>query len=447
MKHNINIVGNNRAFKYIVEYNKGDIVSNDYDIKWYKNDNIIHLHTNEIKYQRDVNDWYHVDVIQNDKDHPEYKYTNEHTPSNNVVLTKVRIYLPIHSLSTYVRDVKYMLTLNTWIGRYKIDLGSFLFKPTDAAAIPTGTVSVGNIEYYEFIEFTIIDPYYLIYGANWDDFRKTVCNEKHYSNSVGSSLHASLHIVSEYDDRYLFNMDYVSGSTSFVVANESDGDYLNVKLKINKDPLGFVFETYINKEYNDLLDYLGETYGMVGIGADSINANDINYQLVLRNSDSIIIGPTFNIGNTLGMPGKISKLIKWSDIPGENSDDATKLFKLFFKNWNAYTEGWSIIGSLIITKDDYEVLSFVTNQIPVTQDIFAIYTDIECTYIDPTTINRINYEVVNKNKTIEYELNHPIIKSNEYSSDDEKIILRHNNNRTLKSYKTVMQQVICNKYN
>lgn len=445
MKHNINIVGNNRSFNYIVEYDKGNIVSNNYDIKWYKDDNIIHLHTNEVKYQRNVNDWYHVDDIQNDKDHPEYKYINDHTPSNDVVLTKVRVFLPIHSLSTYVRGVKYMLTLNTWIGQYKIDFGSFLFKPTDAAAIPTGTVRVGNIEYYEFVEFTVIDPYYLIYGTNWDGFRKTVCNEKHYSNSVGSSLHASLHVVNEYDNRYLFNMDYVSGSTSFVVANANDGDYLSVKLKINKNPLGFTFETNINKEYDDLLDYLGETYGIAGVGANSITANDINYQIVLRNSDSIVVGPTFNIGNTLGVPGKISKLVEWSDFPSEDDDDANKLFKLFFKNWNAYTEGWSIVGSLIITKDDYEIMSFVTNSIPVTQDIFALYSCDDCIHINTDIINVENYEIINKNKIIENEIDIPIIKSNEYSNNIEKIILRHNSNKTLKSYKTVKQQVMCNK--
>ena len=123
MKHNVNIVGNNRTFKYVAEYNKGTTGVNDYDIKWYKEDRTIHLHTEETQYRRNKNDWYSIDFNDNEL------YKTNYIPTNDIILTKVRVYLPIHSVSTYIRGVKYMLTLNTWFGNYKIDLGSYLFRP------------------------------------------------------------------------------------------------------------------------------------------------------------------------------------------------------------------------------------------------------------------------------------------------------------------------------
>ena len=85
--------------------------------------------------------------------------------------------------------------------------------------------------------------------------------------------------------------------------------------------------------------------------------------------------------------------------------------------------------------------------IPVTQDVFAMYSSNSVEHIDTNNINIPNYEVVHKNKIIEFEIDHPILKADLTSSDAEKIIFRHNSQRTLKSYKTVLQQVICNKYN
>lgn len=348
MKQNINISGNNQIFTYIVEYNKGinaPIMHNTY---WHK-DTSIKLFDNSIKYYRNQNEWYLIDSL----DKQQSNLPNELNMSN------IRVYIPTHSISTYIKGIKYALTINTWINGINIQLGSFIFSPNDTYAISNGSIKNGNNEYFECIDFNIIDPYYLIYSDNWLNFRKNVCNERPNLNNTCSSLYVSLYVVDEYENRYMKNNDYICGGTSFDISDKND-DYLSLNLKINKEPyLGLSLDVLFNKEYDDLQNYLYETYCI------NASASDIKFEFVIKNKNCIKPGPqfTYTLTNTYGIS---TQKFKWSDIIKNTNINE------FFSNWNNFEEGWNIVSSLTIYNDNLEIFSIVSNEIPITQDVFSI---------------------------------------------------------------------------
>ena len=197
MKNNINIIGNDQLFTYIIEYNSNkNYYTDSSDIKWSKctkTKKCIHLFEGDVKYFRHENNWYESDIL---------KLNNQYIPEDSINTGKIKIYIPNHNVSTYEGGIKYAVTANTWINGYKIDLGSFIFKPTDTIASNIGTLKYGNNEYLEYIEFDIIDPFYLVYSDKWIDFRKNVCKEPLNINSTGSLLCISLYVINNQDNNY-----------------------------------------------------------------------------------------------------------------------------------------------------------------------------------------------------------------------------------------------------
>lgn len=395
MKNCINILGNNQSFKYLIEYSKNTVSSSDHnmtngdDILWSINNNTVKLFEGDIEYYRDINDWYKVDRSS---------MVNTYIP-NMVNTSNIKIYIPAHAISTYIKSIKYAVTAVTWINGIKIDLGSFIFKPTDTYAIPTGPIKDGNNEFYECIDFDIIDPFYLMYADDWIQFRNKVCNEPLGINNTGSSLQISLFVIDEYEDRYLIKDGVIGGITSFIIAD--DNDFMSLKLSVSNDPLSICFDTVINKEYNWLLTYLNETYGI------STSHNNIKYDIVIKNKDSIIIGPTIPYASNETF-GHISQSILWSDI---NNDDGVKVF---FSNWNNFETGWNLVASLSIMdnnindNDAIEVFTIVSNELPITQELFSIFTNGGTEkIIELTDMNVIQYNVVNKIENNIVQLDRP----------------------------------------
>ena len=407
MRNCINIKGNGQTFPYIVEYNKnartieGDNITNGHDIKWYRENDIIRFFDNNIQYYRDKNDWYNKSKlnISETRNIPEIVRTSN-----------IKIYIPSHSVSTYIKNIKYVLTLNTWINEIKIDLGSFIFKPTDTIAIPEGSIKVGNNEYYEYINFNIIDPFYLIYSDDWKDFREKECKEIPKTNSNSSILYASLYIVNEYEDSYIMYNDYIGSYTNFNISNNDD--YLDLRLSTSIDPLGFVFDIHMNEVYNSFINYLSETYNIA-----VSSSNNITFDLVIKNKNNIIIDPcvvrTFNANETFG---KVSQTLTLNNI--QNT-----LIAQFLSDWSNFEEGWSLVGSLTIYDNNYyenghdrlvvnenknEIISFVSNEIPITQELFSLYTNGGSEkIIDIEDMNVTTYNVVNKIENNIYQIERP----------------------------------------
>lgn len=383
MRNCINIKANNTPFKYLLEYSKSNsentIGNNDVICCRTKSD--IKLLQSDIKYYRNKNDWYSIsnlsDIANIDSDIPE-----------NIKLTNIKVYIPTYSVSTYLRNIKYALTLNTWINGVKIDLGSYIFNPIDVYAIQSGCIKDGNNEFYEYIEFDIIDPFYLIYSDEWDNFRKNVCKEEIGTNNSISTINASLYIVEEYNDSYIVKEGLTGGYTNFLISDDTS-DNLELKLSISQDPLGFNFDIFMNEVYNDLHEYLYETYNL-----ESFN---IHLELVIKDKENIIVDPSmlipFSISNS--EYGKVTQQLLWKNLKNTN------LIKSFFNDWNNFSEGWNLVGSLVVTtfvdNEDIEVLSLVSNEIPINQEIFSIFTaGGSKKIIDLSDMNITTYNVVNK---------------------------------------------------
>ena len=394
MRNSINIKGNDQIFTYVIEYIKGDPYTDSQDIHWSNcevNKDTIHLFEGGIKYFRHKNDWYKSDSIQ--KNH-------QYIPNESINTSKIRVYLPNHSISAYKRGVKYAINVNTWINGYKIDLGSFIFKPTDTIAVNSGTIKYGNNEYHEYVEFDIIDPFYITYSDSWIQFRNKVCKEPLNINSTGSLLCISLYVIDSYDDRYIISSTYSGGMTNFNISK--DNDYLKLNLSTSLDPLGLKCDIEMNSVYNWLLDYLKETYDII------TTHKNIKYELVIKNKESVIIGPTFDYSG-IETYGKSTQNILLDSIIND------KNMSTFLSTWDAYEDGWNFVMSLNII-DDYgdDIFNIVSNEVPITQEIFSkfIYGGAEKIIdIDNMNIEDFKsfrtYNVVNKIENKIFQIERP----------------------------------------
>ena len=417
MRNCINIKGNGQIFPYIVEYSKdaktnnGDNITNGGDIRWSKENNLIRLYEHNIAYYKDNSNWYHKDRLNIN--------CNENIPEN-VPCSNIKVYIPAHSISTYIKNIKYVLNLNTWVNGIKIDFGSFIFNSVDTIAIPSEMIKKGNNEYYEYISFDIIDPFYLIYSDNWKDFREKNCYEIPGTNNTGSSLYASLFVIEEYEDSFILNNEYIGGYTSFNISSNDDYLVLNISPKL--DPFGFLYTVKMNSEYNSLLEYLYETYNI----KDKLENNsklDIELDLVIKNKDSIIadsstVQPVILKPYSYNIPiekitakedfGIVTQEFKWNKLNEHN------IIKSFFKNWDNFEEGWNLVGSITFyennenAEEKIELFSIVSNEIPITQEIFSQYINGGCEKIIKLEDMDIHtYNVVNKIENKIYQIERP----------------------------------------
>ena len=212
MKNCINILSNEQSFPYIIEYSKGAVSTDGHnmtdgdDILWHKENNIVRMFEEHTKYYRNKNDWYSASSLYENM-------VNTYIPAY-VRTSNIKVYVPTHAVSTYIKHIKYAITINTWINGVKIDLGTFMFKPADTYAIPGGVIKRGNNEYYECIDFDIIDPFYLMYSDDWAEFRRLVCGEPTLLNNTGSTLYVSLFVVDEYENRHVSTMPTASSTAT-----------------------------------------------------------------------------------------------------------------------------------------------------------------------------------------------------------------------------------------
>lgn len=389
MRQYINITANEQVFPYLIEFSKGserqDVGDNDtqYYVKHYKSNNTIKLFESDVEYYRNNNEWYNVNNIVG--------LSNEYIPIS-INTTKVKVYIPAHSISTYEKNVKYAVSMVTWINDFKIDLGSFIFNPCDALAIPSGPIKNGNNEYHEYVEFDIIDPFYLIYSDEWKNFRHIICGEPENINSIGPSLQLSLHVVQKTDSNdYTINGKCVGGYTNFVIA--SDNDYASLSISISNEPFGINFKLMFNEDYDWFLTYLRETYNIVA------SHRDIMYELILKSKNEAILGPHMTYTENVRYSQdryEVNQIMEY-DRHIKSAKDERQGINEFFKSWDAFEEGWSFVGSLVVLRDDIEIFNLVSNEIPVTQEIFSMfYADGTEKIIDINDMNITKYNVVNK---------------------------------------------------
>lgn len=374
MKNTINISYANQSFPYIVEYVMDGVSMNSHNIKWNSDmhENSIKLFDDYIFHYKHGNEWYNTNTED---------YSNEHIP-NDVNLLKLRVYIPAHSIEAYQRGIKYALNAYTWINGKKIDFGSNIFGINDTYAYENGPIKQGNNEYYSCIDFNIINVFDVVYSDDWINFRNIVCGEPLNINTSVAPLYISLYAVEKYEDKFIIKDEFIGSSTCINISNPDE--YLQLNISTSLDPLGFMFETKMNNTYDWLLTYLKETYDI------TVNHSDITLELAIKSKDSVIAGPSM-IWNAIEDFGICRQHLDWTYIENSNA------FKIFFNDWNTFEEGWNIVGSLNIKAGEIDALNIISNEIPITQEVFSLYTNNGSEkIIDISDMNFICYNVVNK---------------------------------------------------
>lgn len=398
MRNNINIIGNSQTFTYMLEYENGIIGTMSHSTSYYTKQNIVWLMQNNVKYYKEGNEWHNNSALSKS-----YDYIPEMYDHSNI-----RLYFPLHSIDTYINNCSYVLTANTWINGHKVDLGCKIFKHSDTLCNACGVIKNGNNEYYEYIDLEIIDPYELIYSDNWADFRKNICNEPDKTNMLnnnGSLLYITLYIVDNHNDKYIINNEVIGGSNFFNITH-SNNDYLTINIETDLQNRGWKFTTTINSQYKTLLEYLNETYGLKHISNDNIS-----YELVIKNNNTLILGPKVKFND-------LNQVITINDIRSKVDSNGNKIpiermgMADFFKSWDNFSEEWKLVGCLIIddpTYPDENIINILSNEIPISQEIFKYFVGDVNTQImqiiDPADMEIINYTLVNKieNKVVHIE--------------------------------------------
>lgn len=409
--NNINISGNNQKFSYVLEYNNESSYTANDTISWFKTNDkqeTIYLSDSNSNVYRKRNDWYNYD--------DSIMLSVQNIP-NSIRKTNIKVYLPEHSVSAYAKNIKYALTLCTWINGVKIDLGSFIFGPNNSLANDFGSLKIGNNEYHEYMQFDIIDPFDIVYSDAWSDFRLNVCGEPTGINNTGSLLYATLYVVESYDNRYIMKNNWVGGATMFNISKPQDMMSLNINTSV--DILGFEYTLTVNNVYNDLLNYLSETYGL-----NNISQNNLFFELVLKSKDSVIPGPRIPYSSNALKESKIDryqleennyikKLLSWHFIKANSNNPDYKLIYEFFNSWDNFSEGWNIVGSFIVNIDGEDVLTLISNELPISQNVFSIFTNNGTRkIIDIKDMNKLypylhTYNVINKNVTEVIQVERP----------------------------------------
>lgn len=314
---------------------------------------------------------------------------------------KLRLYFPQFSVDTYNRGVKYALTVNTWIHGYRVVLGSYLINRLDAIAAETIIRDYCN-NYYEYVEFNIIDPWSMIFDDEWDGFRKYVCKEAQKTNSVGSVLNFSLYPIIENDGKYVMIDGYQGGQNSINISKGSN-DYLNLSIstnlneKIDNWKPSVKCEVKFNNSYIDnLKEYLEETY--------NINANntEISYELVIKNSEDIY----------MFLEGKSeSNIYEFTELQIDGESLTWLWWDEYHKNHTENLTLHAIANIGVKREDQFETILYIkSNELPLTQEVFSYFinnSEIKHVNLNDIKMNLINIDCVNKTENKIYQFDKP----------------------------------------
>lgn len=361
---NINIKGNNDdQYNYIIEYEKGYLSSSnnltylkpDFNLDINKSsllDNIS-FWNGDINYLNHQNYWILPNMqnfINSKEGIPTYYKT-----------ARIRLYPPAYSIDTYINGVTYALSISTWIHGKHIILGSFIFNRLDAEATQSVKTFMNN-RYYEYLEFIIPDPYELAYSDDWKEFR-TLCGEIDKTNNTGSVLYFTLHPITPtyFDNKpcYIKLDNYTGGQNSINFLSGTKGNFelllssnIDKPLKKTTDYPQFDLKLKFNEFYNrDIEEYMEETY--------NIKKFKMNYGLVIGNENDLYV-----ILNS----GEIKPI-------NEYSFSKQEILKQNFANWDGWTPGISVVGSVDIIDEETEeqVISLLSNSLPLTQNLFKYF--------------------------------------------------------------------------
>ena len=307
----------------------------------------------------------------------DWKKTDITGLSGDFIKSTLRLYFPQYSVDTFLSKAVYMLSAFTYIHGKKIELGSFETKRSDALACKP--VKFGGMdEYYEYVDFEIIDPYQLHYENEALQIR-SYFGEPYEINDTGSVLYIVLYIVENHDNVYIQRDGWTGGQNSIYLSHCVD---LSLHMNYNMEERYLNMNITFNPSYNDLFTYIEETYNCL----DNIliweyvvmDKNDIYYQY----SDITYLESTGS-GSDEGGDENVLPIQECFN----NSEDGV------FKTMNDWKDGLYIIGSVsFVKKEEYDTgdyLPYITifsNKLPLTQTLFSVMLEHEM------NINKINID-------------------------------------------------------
>lgn len=380
MHTNINLIYNENQYSYIVEYNQTTTYATENKLSPHViGEQILFRYDKNPLYIKQLNTWRSVGSEEMYKNHiPDFYKEAE-----------IILYFPLYSIDLYDNNIKYALTINTWICGVKVIIGSYIIDRSQAYACDQEKVFINN-KYYECIKLYIADPYNLMYSDDWKDFRENVCGEIPRTNSVGSIINISLHpvVYNQAEDLYIKNNKYIGGQNSINISNSED-DFINLKLKTNiNNKLSFderpsmILDIGFNNEYNQtingLKEYLMETY--------RIENCSIKYELVIGNENelyAILSSPVLSMEDAGDI--KADYIFTKDDILKSNN----------FKNWIGWKEGIFLTGSVNIMDESKESIIYIlSNKIPLDHEIYKYFVGYDF-YVNGSPINNINLNSIN----------------------------------------------------
>lgn len=378
---NINISNQTDAFTYIFEYIQGTTAIetqteylNGVNVCDVHLDDILFIHDN-IQYVKHNNHWHKIDYNE-----ATWMYT-----TNFCKESVVRLYFPQFSVDTYRTGHKYAVTISTWICGKHIILGSYLINRHDALACD-GLKKFYNNDYYEYIDLPILDPFHLMYSDDWKEWRQKICNESQNPdsiNSVGSILQCTLQTVSLIDGEYV-EIDGYTGGQSSINITKYDNNYLNLSISSNTlEPLknneapAIKFKLNFNEYYDDLGEYLLETYGLHNC--------KLKYKLAIGNNETLFLDPEECSSDYID-PTPTYEFYK-SDINKDN-----------FESREGWIDGIEIVGSVdIISEEGESILTLLSNKIPFTKELYKYFMRTDFYDKFGYTINNVNLDELNMN--------------------------------------------------
>lgn len=420
MRHtNINLKGDNKVFKYIVEYNDTDEFwelddnKTNPDMQYVRKYERIDIINNLYDYVKFSSNWInknsHIDNIQASYDKVVEEnlnvmgqiipITNQYLP-NRIKIADINIYYPLFSIDTY-QSTSYILTINTWINGKNIYLGSYVLNRIDALAASKIKTFEDN-RYYEFSNIKIIDPYEMIYDDSWKEFRHKVCGEpliegEYNYNNTGSLLNFTLYPVDYINDSYISKEFYSGGQNSINIVKNVN-DIFNISINPEFEDRGMVikYDINFNKTYvNDLNLYLRETYGILNptYSCKLIIIDKSNYSQEYFSTSPQIYEDNIE-----------SSIVFDKYVFNDGKDKYEEGHFNLFDSWDNWRPGLVIVGVLTIyyTGDDRrdDLLSISSNEIPLTKDLYKYLKidDFKTSHINLNDIDmkQYNISVVNK---------------------------------------------------
>lgn len=398
MVRQINIGYHDKVLHYGVSIDQSTDMSKHIlsGIRWYRyGDTIYILYPEDDCLIRDVNEWI-VCKASNTSHIP--------TTTNSC---HVSLHLPEWSLAIYERNVKYILTLSVFINGVRVVICSKLLRHTDSIA--SSPFIYKSVSYLEELYTDIINPYDILYSDDWSSFRSQVCHPGDTSvlddiNSDGSMICTELSPVTlNNDDEYRVMSECIEGLT-YIPLESVDSTSLRVSCspQLSSTP-GISVNISFNDVYGeDIITYFSEVYH------EHIEEDTLRYELVVKDNDSIY-KYIYRDAPIISNPQYTSHTFSKSELG--------------FQDWSSFKTGLFLVGSISIIRDGNTIFSSISNELPLTNEIYKYLISTDVDYINLNYVHMQNYQVDVVNK-IEKKV-FSISKPDEYKSNILKPVFIH----------------------